>query len=224
MQTTNVDYRRPKQTDPRSVYFQYYTFKNHELNIYYDMFFSMLEHSGKKPKLLDVGCNIGNLLIHCSKDSVGMDIDKWALKVSKKRGLNVKYHDANKSFPLPSNSFDAVNCRQNLEHLDKPIEALKEMYRVLKPGGKLVVTVQNLAYYKWYWWSNPFHKSPFTKMSLGRCVYLAGFNSYTIYDFMNGLFGMRKLYNIGAKPSTIKKIMKFASKFKPVIHVMETYK
>lgn len=44
------------------------------------------------------------------------------------------------SIPEPSESFDAVMCVEVLEHLPDPISALKELTRLLKPGGVLVLT------------------------------------------------------------------------------------
>jgi SAM-dependent methyltransferase len=44
-------------------------------------------------------------------------------------------------FPLPSNSFDSALCNQVLEHVFNPDEFLSEIYRVLKPTGKMLLTV-----------------------------------------------------------------------------------
>lgn len=49
---------------------------------------------------------------------------------------------------LPDESFDLVVSNQVLEHIYAPDEALKEVFRVLKPGGKAVFTTPNLA--AWY--------------------------------------------------------------------------
>ena len=45
--------------------------------------------------------------------------------------------------PLPDNSFDVVTCQTVLMHLERPKEALREMVRVLRPGGLLVCTEPN---------------------------------------------------------------------------------
>jgi ubiquinone/menaquinone biosynthesis C-methylase UbiE len=44
------------------------------------------------------------------------------------------------SIPVPDHSFDAVMCTEVLEHVPDPVAALKEMNRVLKPGGFLLIT------------------------------------------------------------------------------------
>ena len=60
--------------------------------------------------------------------------------------------------PFPDNSQSAIVCESVLEHVEDPIRAAKELYRVLEPGGYLYVYVPFLfyyhaerAYYKDYW-------------------------------------------------------------------------
>jgi SAM-dependent methyltransferase len=43
--------------------------------------------------------------------------------------------------PVPSNSFQNILCSEVLEHVPDPVQAMKELVRVLKPGGKLIITV-----------------------------------------------------------------------------------
>ncbi|MFA5971059.1 MAG: class I SAM-dependent methyltransferase [Lentimicrobiaceae bacterium] len=45
-----------------------------------------------------------------------------------------------KELPLPDNSLDGVACFQVLSVIDKPVDFFREMNRVLKPGGKLILT------------------------------------------------------------------------------------
>ena len=43
--------------------------------------------------------------------------------------------------PLPSNAFDAVTCLNVLEHVPDDLKALSELHRLLRPSGRLVITV-----------------------------------------------------------------------------------
>ena len=45
------------------------------------------------------------------------------------------------SIPVGDRSFDAVLCTEVLEHVPKPVETIKELARILKPGGTLILTV-----------------------------------------------------------------------------------
>jgi len=55
------------------------------------------------------------------------------------------------AIPLPDNQFDVITCLAVLEHVSRPWDAAKEMYRVLKPGGSLLLYVPFLF---------PFHAMP----------------------------------------------------------------
>lgn len=211
-----MKYERPKQDDKHSIYFQYYpSYESGYLETYPSMFFN------KKDKTLDIGCNKGLFLMYCSKESVGIDIDKLMLEEAKKKGLNVIYHDAEEKLPFDDNEFDAVNIRQCIEHISNPLKVLKEIYRVLKPEGKIVLTFHDLKHYKWNWFGNPFHITPLTKNSMGRLMYLAGFRDYKIINFRNGLFDMHKLFKIGINPKIIKKIIEIVSLIRNHIFVVE---
>ncbi len=56
-----------------------------------------------------------------------------------------------KNIPLEDNSIDAVICRSVLEHVDEPFKAVSEMHRILKPGGKCLVSLPFLY---------PYHAEP----------------------------------------------------------------
>ena len=49
------------------------------------------------------------------------------------------------SIPLPDATFDAVLCTEVLEHVPYPIQAVEELSRLLRPGGRLILTVPSNA-------------------------------------------------------------------------------
>jgi SAM-dependent methyltransferase len=89
------------------------------------------------------------------------------------------------AMPFADNSHDAIICIAVLEHVEDPLLAMREMYRVLKPGGYLFIYVPFLYYYhaeKGYY--GDFWR--FTKDSL---AYMAKpFSSYEIQS-VRGAFG-----------------------------------
>jgi SAM-dependent methyltransferase len=55
-------------------------------------------------------------------------------------------HDLNRfPYPFAEASFDEVFASHVLEHLDRPFEVMKELHRILKPGGKLIVKVPHFS-------------------------------------------------------------------------------
>lgn len=63
---------------------------------------------------------------------------------------NLEYHEAEGTrLPLPDESLDAVFANMYLHHLPDPLAGLLEMGRVLKPGGRLVITDMDAHPYAW---------------------------------------------------------------------------
>jgi Methyltransferase domain len=50
------------------------------------------------------------------------------------------------TLPYPDQSFDAVTCVVSIDYMNKPIEVLKEVHRVLKPGGKVIISQSNRCF------------------------------------------------------------------------------
>jgi SAM-dependent methyltransferase len=60
------------------------------------------------------------------------------------------------ALPYPDNTFDAVILSEILEHVERDVDGLREVYRVLKPGGVVAITVPNANYP--FWW-DPINKT-----------------------------------------------------------------
>ncbi|MDA0954004.1 MAG: class I SAM-dependent methyltransferase, partial [Proteobacteria bacterium] len=56
-----------------------------------------------------------------------------------------RFADLSDRLPLPDSSVDMAVCQEGIEHLPNQLFALQEFYRVLKPGGKLIVTTPNIS-------------------------------------------------------------------------------
>ena len=109
------------------------------------------KHLGLKKgmKLLEAGCGTGRILLHLARNGVkcyGIDPSKKMLKVFRqKKGsekIILKTGDIEK-IHHKDNTFDAIYTMHVLMHLPDYKKAIKEMYRVLKPGGVLIADFPN---------------------------------------------------------------------------------
>ena len=93
-------------------------------------------------KVLDVGCGIGFVSqLYPNFDITGIDISKEMLK----QNHYVWKEASAENIPFNNDTFDFVVCRSLLHHLEHPDIGLREMVRVLKPGGTWVCWEPNLS-------------------------------------------------------------------------------
>ena len=101
---------------------------------------------GYKGRFLDVGCGVGQLLWAAREsgwDAVGVDPSKEFIEVGKRElgveGLAMTLEEA----AFPDNSFDAVSMSSIIEHVYDPYSLLREVRRVMRPGGWLSFDAPN---------------------------------------------------------------------------------
>jgi SAM-dependent methyltransferase len=102
--------------------------------------------SAAQPRVLDAGCATGALLEKLRDrgwDTTGVEISPAAEYARKKRALDVR------SLPLEENrfpgaGFDMVLASHLIEHLNDPLSFVREVYRILAPGGYFIVTTPNI--------------------------------------------------------------------------------
>jgi ubiquinone/menaquinone biosynthesis C-methylase UbiE len=100
-------------------------------------------------KILDAGCGTGRLAELMSKIGTvtGIDMSDEALQFAKERNITVQKASVMK-LPFKDNSFDIVTSIDVLYHknVTDDIKALKELYRVVKPGGIVIVRLQAIPW------------------------------------------------------------------------------
>jgi len=94
-------------------------------------------------RILDVGCGTGlNMKYLAQYGAVtGVDLSSTALQFSRQRGETRLIKAPIEHLPFAENTFDLVTALDIIEHLDDDWAALREIARVLKPGGRAVVLV-----------------------------------------------------------------------------------
>jgi len=135
---------------------------------------------GKDRRVLDVGCGAGNMAHHLAHYGrvVGVDNNPRPLAVARERGLDVREGLA-QDLPFEDEEFDLVALLDTVEHVpdEAEMQVFSECWRVLKPGGKLLVTVPA---FMWLWSYNDVlnaHYRRYTVPELRRKLASVGFRT-----------------------------------------------
>ena len=98
-------------------------------------------------KILDIGTGHGGFIgflkqaLKSSDSCVGIDLNEEELKKAEKEyGTIAKFKKMNaEKLDFPDRTFDIVSMASSLHHLERPEKVLKEMFRVVKPQGYLII-------------------------------------------------------------------------------------
>ena len=138
-------------------------------------------------RLLDVGCGPGVLLSVAKDrwDAVGVEVSKSAAEEARKRFNANVVEGTLEQAAFPSESFDAVTLVDVIEHLTGPKETLREVSRILKPGGVLFVLTPNIdapvakLMGRWWWGFRPAHLTYFSRKTMNQMLVDSGFDPLT---------------------------------------------
>ncbi|MGH9353853.1 MAG: class I SAM-dependent methyltransferase [Terriglobia bacterium] len=100
-------------------------------------------------KVLDVGCGAGQLvgeLMRRGYEAWGVDVSEAMVGYAREHYQIDRFRAADiENLPFPDGTFDAVMCLGVMEYLNQDEAALREMRRVLKPGGRAVITTPSVT-------------------------------------------------------------------------------
>jgi 2-polyprenyl-3-methyl-5-hydroxy-6-metoxy-1,4-benzoquinol methylase len=86
--------------------------------------------------------------------------------------VNIRQGDLNRELPFDDRSFDYVTCLEGLEHIENPQQAMREFARLLRPGGKIIVSVPNILNIeermKWLLYGYTSHFKPISRAHVER--------------------------------------------------------
>lgn len=113
----------------------------------------------KGERLLEVGCTAGHYTLTLAREGyhvTGIDISTESIKAAQLLSRNLGLTgaefmagDAEDMKDIPNNSFDGVYSFSTLRYVPNPLQAVREIRRVLKPGGRAVVDFPN-KYCPWF--------------------------------------------------------------------------
>jgi SAM-dependent methyltransferase len=101
-------------------------------------------------RILDAGCGSGRNMVELAHHGIvtGVELSGTSVQLARERGAGEVLEGSVMDMPLDENSFDLTVSLDVIEHLEDDVGALRELRRVTKPGGALLVTVPA---YQWLW-------------------------------------------------------------------------
>jgi ubiquinone/menaquinone biosynthesis C-methylase UbiE len=111
---------------------------------------ALLGHTGLGPgqRLLDIACGTGIVartaagIVGDTGRVVGLDLNSSMLEVAQTLEPSIEWREGSAvDLPFPDQSFDVVTCQQGLQFFPNRLNAVREMRRVLAPGGRLAAAV-----------------------------------------------------------------------------------
>ena len=132
----------------------------------------------QNPRILDVGCGTGANLKMLARfgRAEGVDISQQAVDFCRERGLDSVKLGAVEELPYETDSFDVVTALDVVEHLDDDVEGLREMRRVLRPEGRVLLFVPAFMFLWGVQDDVSNHRRRYTLPGLLRAVEAAGFS------------------------------------------------
>ena len=155
--------------------------------------------------MLDLGCGSGAFLAEMRNlgwKVHGVELDARAAETGRLAGIDI-FGGTIDAARYPPASFDYIRSNHSFEHLHNPREVLHEIRRIVKPSGRLLIGVPNVAGWPaqvWgnYWWylGAPVHPFGYNPNTLSRLLREEGFavEKVAYNSNFSGIFGSLQLY------------------------------
>ena len=127
-------------------------------------------------RILDAGCGSGRNMIDLARHGTvtGVELSQTSVELARERASGEVIEGSVLEMPFEAGRFDLAASLDVIEHLEDDLAALRELRRVVKPGGTLLVTVPA---YQWLWSGHDVvnhHYRRYTRRSLQRVGEQAG--------------------------------------------------
>lgn len=139
-------------------------------------------------RLLDNGCGRGDFLHGFQKAGMeiyGTDIAEDPNMGEQKTNQNIfgGIDLENGTLPFPDDFFDVIFTKSVIEHIHKPEKFFRECYRVLKPGGRIIVMVPDWHSCLYIYYDDCTHVQPYTQVGLKDTLKIFDFQEITCEKF-----------------------------------------
>ena len=134
-------------------------------------------------RVLDIGSGFGQALgYHAARgcEAWGVESDENALRVAERKGFRVKIGVFDPA-DHPAEYFDVVTLDQVIEHMRDPVQTMRGIRTVLRPGGRAILGTPNAKGWgarafgrRWINWHAPYHLHFFTRRSMQIAAERAG--------------------------------------------------
>jgi SAM-dependent methyltransferase len=129
-----------------------------------------------RARILDAGCGSGRNMVELARHGTvtGIELSQPSVELARGRGTGEVIAGSVLEMPFEADSFELAASLDVIEHLQDDIAALRELRRVVAPGGSLLVTVPA---YQWLWSGHDevnHHFRRYTRRSLQRAGEQAG--------------------------------------------------
>jgi SAM-dependent methyltransferase len=131
-----------------------------------------------RARILDAGCGSGRNMVELARHGTvtGVELADASVSLARERGAGEVIAGSVLEMPFEADSFDLAASLDVIEHLEDDLAALRELRRVVAPGGSLLVTVPA---YQWLWSGHDeinHHFRRYTRRSLQRAGEEAGWH------------------------------------------------
>ena len=166
-------------------------------------------------RVLDIGCGTGTMLTYLARygDAEGIDMDAEAIRYCRERGLTRVSQAGADPLPYGENTFDLVTALDVVEHIEDDRSALGEAFRVLRPGGSLLLSVPA---YRFLWGRQDdinLHKRRYVAREVRERLTTAGFRvvrlTYVNAILFPAIAAVRLVRHLMPKPATLKSDFSF---------------
>jgi SAM-dependent methyltransferase len=165
---------------------------------------------GRERRVLDLGCGTGTMLKYLSRygRAQGVDMDEGAVQFCHERGVYDVQQVGEMPLPFEDDTFDLVTALDVVEHIEDDRAALRELNRIIRPGGMLMISVPA---YRFLWGAQDeisHHKRRYTAPEVRERMLEAGFKIRRLSYFNTFLFppiaGIRVLRPYKAGSASLK--------------------